>query len=84
MKHTSARAAGTRCPRCGYQPCPLSDREREVMEQVKLGRTNAAIARELSISLHTVKSHLAAVARVLDAPNRTAAVTAAMGKGWIA
>jgi DNA-binding NarL/FixJ family response regulator len=58
----SARAA---------QPAePLTEREEEVLRTVARGRTNEEIARELHISLSTVKSHLASLMGKLGARNR--------------
>lgn len=48
----------------------LTQREEEVLVTVALGRTNAEIADELSISLSTVKSHLASLMNKLGARNR--------------
>ena len=42
---------------------PLSEREREVLEALAEGHSNKLIARELDISPHTVKRH---VANILD------------------
>lgn len=49
---------------------PLTEREEEVLVTVALGHTNAEIADELSISLSTVKSHLASLMNKLGARNR--------------
>ncbi|MGK2950613.1 MAG: response regulator [Acidimicrobiales bacterium] len=49
---------------------PLTDREEEVLVTVAHGRTNAEIADELSISLSTVKTHLASLMQKLGARNR--------------
>ena len=49
---------------------PLTEREEEVLVTVALGRTNAEIADELSISLSTVKTHLASLMGKLGARNR--------------
>jgi DNA-binding NarL/FixJ family response regulator len=49
---------------------PLSEREEEVLLIVARGRTNAEIADELSISLSTVKTHLASLMAKLGARNR--------------
>ena len=49
---------------------PLTDREEEVLVTVARGRTNAEIADELSISLSTVKTHLASLMNKLGARNR--------------
>jgi DNA-binding NarL/FixJ family response regulator len=49
---------------------PLTDREEEVQLTVAGGRTNAEIARDLHISLSTVKTHLGSLMTKLDARNR--------------
>ena len=49
---------------------PLTAREEEVMVTVARGLTNAEIARELQISLSTVKTHLASLMNKLGARNR--------------
>ncbi|TCC20262.1 response regulator [Kribbella speibonae] len=49
----------------------LTDRELAAVKAVARGRTNAEISAELTISLSTVKSHLAAVQRKIAARNRT-------------
>jgi DNA-binding NarL/FixJ family response regulator len=49
---------------------PLTDREEEVLMTVAHGRTNAEIAKELHISLSTVKTHLASLMAKLGARNR--------------
>ena len=49
---------------------PLTEREEEVLVTVAKGWTNAEIADGLHISLSTVKSHLAALMRKLNARNR--------------
>ncbi|MGH9270368.1 MAG: response regulator transcription factor, partial [Ilumatobacteraceae bacterium] len=52
----------------------LTAREREVMEHVRYGATNDQIARALSISAATVRTHLEHVFAKLDVSTRTAAV----------
>lgn len=49
---------------------PLTEREEEVLRTVARGRTNNEIARELHISLSTVKSHLGSLMGKLGARNR--------------
>ncbi|MBX3221870.1 MAG: response regulator transcription factor [Labilithrix sp.] len=49
---------------------PLTDREEEVLLTVARGLTNQEIARELHISLSTVKTHIASLMAKLDARNR--------------
>ena len=48
----------------------LTEREEEVLLTVARGRTNEEIARELHISLSTVKSHLASLMGKIGARNR--------------
>jgi DNA-binding NarL/FixJ family response regulator len=52
----------------------LSPRETEVLNLVSLGLTNAQIALRLSVTVHAVKFHLAAIYRKLGVTNRTTAV----------
>jgi len=55
----------------------LSAREREVIAYIADGLSNAAIARRLSISEHTVKRHVANILLKLDLPTRAAAAAVA-------
>jgi DNA-binding CsgD family transcriptional regulator len=52
----------------------LTPREREVLECVAQGATNAAVARQLTLSEDTVKTHLRAILRKLHVTSRGAAV----------
>jgi DNA-binding NarL/FixJ family response regulator len=49
---------------------PLTAREEQVLLAAARGRSNSEIGAELSISLSTVKTHIAALMRKLDARNR--------------
>ncbi|HET6562199.1 MAG TPA: response regulator transcription factor [Marmoricola sp.] len=51
----------------------LTSRELEVLQLVAAGRTNRAIAGELTLSEHTVRRHLQNIFAKLDVPSRTAA-----------
>lgn len=55
--------------------CPLTERERDIMERVARGDTNAQVARQLYLSEGTVKWHVKNILRKLEAPNRAAAVS---------
>jgi DNA-binding NarL/FixJ family response regulator len=55
----------------------LTPRELEVLAALAEGLTNKAIARRLSISLHTVKFHVESLFRKLGARTRTEAVAKA-------
>jgi DNA-binding NarL/FixJ family response regulator len=53
---------------------PLTSREWEVLELMSRRLTNSQIARELTVSPVTVRSHVAAILRKLRVPDRDAAV----------
>jgi two-component system, NarL family, nitrate/nitrite response regulator NarL len=55
----------------------LTPREAQVLDAIADGLTNKAIARRLGISLHTVKFHVEAVFRKLEASTRAEAVARA-------
>jgi DNA-binding NarL/FixJ family response regulator len=57
----------------------LSPRELEVLELASLGLTNTQIAMRLSVTIHAIKFHLAAVYRKLGVTNRTEAVVVFLG-----
>jgi LuxR family maltose regulon positive regulatory protein len=54
---------------------PLTSRELDVLRLLADGRTNQGIARELVVTLDTVKKHVSHVLAKLGAANRTQAVT---------
>ena len=56
---------------------PLSDRELEVLNLLASGRTNSEVARDLFVSVGTIKSHTGNIYRKLDAKNRTEALARA-------
>ncbi len=62
---------------------PLSEREREVLAALASGKTNAEAARDLFISIGTVKSHTANIYRKLGAKNRAEAITRARDLGLL-
>jgi len=61
----------------------LSQRETEVLELIARGQQNKEIAAQLFISERTVKFHVSAILRKLNAGNRTEAVALARQKGLI-
>ncbi len=60
---------------------PLTPREVEVLTAIGEGLGNKAIARKLSISLHTVKFHVESIFRKLEVKSRAEAV--ARGLQWL-
>jgi transcriptional regulator EpsA len=61
-------------PAAGERGSPLSARELEIMQWVRMGKTNAEIAIILSLSTFTVKNHMRRIYRKLDVLNRAQAV----------
>jgi len=53
----------------------LTAREREIVEQIMAGRTNKAIAQELSLNLNTLKHQLTGIFRKLGVSNRVQLVS---------
>ena len=64
-------------------PVSLTPREQEVLTLLARGLANKAMAAELHITEHTVKTHVAAVYEKLGAGNRAEAVVAAARQGLI-
>jgi DNA-binding NarL/FixJ family response regulator len=64
-------------------PLGLTRREREVLDLIHAGLTNAEIAERLFISAKTVDHHVSAVLAKLDAPTRGAAATQAAKLGLV-
>jgi transcriptional regulator EpsA len=58
----------------GERGAPLSARELEIMEWVRMGKTNSEIAAILTLSTFTVKNHMRRIYRKLDVLNRAQAV----------
>lgn len=61
----------------------LSSREVDVLNQVALGKTDKEIAQILSLSVHTVKTHLRSILSKLQVSGRKEAVRLAKGKGLL-
>jgi DNA-binding NarL/FixJ family response regulator len=61
----------------------LSAREMEILRLIADGKTNQEIARQLYLSVHTVKNHVHRILDALDVQNRWAAVRHAFAKGWL-
>lgn len=63
---------------------PLTQRERDVLAQMILGLSNKVIARRLTVSTGTVKTHVKSILDKLQAVGRTQAVTIAQQRGLLA
>lgn len=59
----------------------LTEREREILELIARGRTNAQIAAELHLSVRTVRNYASAVFRKLQVQDRTEAMLRARDAG---
>jgi DNA-binding NarL/FixJ family response regulator len=67
----------------GEEIVALTHREQEVLSQVATGAADKDIAEALSISLHTVKSHMRNILAKLQVNSRHEAARYARGKGLI-
>jgi DNA-binding NarL/FixJ family response regulator len=78
--HLSPRAAARLMQemRAPANEFPLTDREREVLRELAVGRSNKEIARSLDIALTTVKSHVRAILDKLGVDSRTQAAVQAL------
>jgi DNA-binding NarL/FixJ family response regulator len=61
----------------------LTAREREVLQLLASGLPNKVIAARLSVSLHTIKFHVASILAKLGASSRTEAVTTGARRGLV-
>jgi DNA-binding NarL/FixJ family response regulator len=62
---------------------PLTNRETQILTYVAEGNSNKEIARILAISEQTIKNHVSAILRKLNANDRAHAVALALHSGWI-
>lgn len=73
--------AGESAPAC--DPRRLTGRQGDVLRLLVEGRANKEIARTLGLAEKTVKAHVTAVLRLLDAANRTEAAVRARDMGLL-
>jgi len=62
---------------------PLTERELELLDLLAEGISNKLIAHRLSISEHTVKTHVASIFAKLGVSSRTEAVSQAIRRGLV-
>ena len=62
---------------------PLTEREREILRWLADGLQNKEIARELGISLATVRNHVHNMLEKLDVHSKLEAVSLAFRQGWV-
>jgi DNA-binding NarL/FixJ family response regulator len=62
---------------------PLTHRERQILTYIADGNTNKQIANILNISEQTIKNHVSAILRKLNANDRAHAVVLAIRRGLI-
>ena len=62
---------------------PLTERELQVLQLLADGSNNMEIAEELSLSQHTIKTHIGNILHKLSVDDRTQAVVKALREGWV-
>jgi len=62
---------------------PLTSRETQILNYIAQGNSNKQIAHILQISEQTIKNHVSAILRKLNANDRAHAVVLAIRHGWI-
>lgn len=70
-------APGGTAPAPDWSSLPLTPRQKHVLNLLTQGLSNKLIARELGVSVDTVKDHVAAVLKALGVASRTQAVVVA-------
>ena len=76
-----APAPAAHLPAASFNGLDITPRQAEVLELVLEGKSNKVICRELGLAEGTVKNHVAAVLKALNATNRVEAVIAAAKLG---
>ncbi|MHC2625105.1 DNA-binding CsgD family transcriptional regulator [Bradyrhizobium huanghuaihaiense] len=79
----AAATVVARDPRSMPEDIALTQRELDVLALMAEGSSNKMIARQLGISVHTVKFHVGSLLDKLDATGRTDAVAHAARRGVI-
>ena len=61
----------------------LSQRELQILKQMAFGKSNKQIGQILYISKYTVRNHVSAILKKLNAMGRTEAIAIASGRGLV-
>jgi DNA-binding CsgD family transcriptional regulator len=72
-----------RGPLAGPAPCPLSQRQREILAYAAVGKSETDTGDILCIAAATVREHMTKVRHALGVRTKTQAVVYALRKGWI-
>ncbi|GHA00952.1 response regulator transcription factor [Streptomyces echinoruber] len=64
-------------------PCPLTERELDILTQIANGATYQIVAHSLGISTVTVRTHVSKIIDRLEVQNATQAVAVATRAGWL-
>lgn len=62
---------------------PLTHREFEVLKQIVMGRNNNEIAKDLFISVHTVKAHVSTILEKMGGEDRVQVAVKAIREGFV-
>jgi len=62
---------------------PLTDREKEVLRLIVLGKSNTEIASELIVSVHTAKAHVCSILYKMSVTDRVQAAVKAVRSGIV-
>jgi len=62
---------------------PLTNRELQILSCIANGNTNKQVAHKLGISEQTIKNHVSAILRKMNANDRAHAVALAIGNRWV-
>src|SRR5262249_40597475 len=81
--HTTTIVDGAGSARVDTLLEPLTEREREVLQQMAFGRRNAEIAGLLCVTEGTIKTHVHSILRKFGVEDRTQAVVIALRQGVV-
>ena len=67
----------------GENIVPLTDREKEVLKHLVMGKSNTEIAKELIVSVHTAKAHVCSILQKMCVNDRVQAAVKAVKEGLV-